>query len=429
MNALDAVYPMLEAFAGCFTKPGARHLATFVVAHMALMGYPHCVTEVMRLTRIHECKHWTTPYTFLKRIVWSCRDVSQRLLEFIVDKLGLEGEVVLALDDTVVKKWGKHFFGLGYYPDPTDKNPGANQRRVLGHCWVAVALLWQGLDGQWFCFPLAALLFVPQVACAAGWKFQTKVELAQMLLERFVWPFQRVILVVDNLYAKGKLALLTLKGTTCVLVSRLRSNAALYERPSEDRKGRRGRKPKRGTKVTARQLYRRRSKHQLLKPRIYGSQPVIRAFVDILIPSRTLGDFPILVVIFPQRSGKRMNIFFTTDIHMDPTRLLELYGARFKIEDAFDELKTVGGFGDYRTRSFRSIKRHVTLSLVAYSLLRLLSVTLPNASEIEAEPWWHPAGPPSVTRLRRAVAKSMGISLSLCPGRNPQETRRPIRAA
>ena len=150
-----------------------------------------------------------------------------------------------------------------------------------------------------------------------------------------------------------------------------------------------------------------------MKVHIYGKTVTIDVFVGIVMPSRRLGSKPILVVIFPQRSGKKMNIFFSTDVSMNPIRLLELYAARFKIEDIFDEVKTTGGFGDYRQRSFKAIKRHVTLALVAYSLLRLVSVTMKGAQAIEAEPWWHPEGPPSVTRLRRAVSKSLRISVSL----------------
>ncbi len=131
------------------------------------------------------------------------------------------------------------------------------------------------------------------------------------------------------------------------------------------------------------------------------------------MPSRTLGASPIRVVIFPDRSGKKMNIFFSSDTAMEPVRLLELYAARFKIEDAFDELKIHGGMGDCRQRGLKAHKRHVTLCLTAYSLLRLLSVTLPKAETIEAEPWWSPPGPPSVTRMRRAVAKSMGIAIGI----------------
>ena len=99
------------------------------------------------------------------------------------------------------------------------------------------------------------------------------------------------------------------------------------------------------------------------------------------------------------------------------------------IEDAFDELKNHGGLGDCRQRSFRAHKRHVTLCLVAYSLLRVLSLTLPQADRIEIEPWWSPAGPPSVTRLRRALAKTLGIPHSLWSHGHPARNRALARAA
>jgi hypothetical protein len=413
MNAPELILPLLLQFVHCFTTPGFVHFQHFILAHMALLGLPHCVTETLRLTGLHHFVHWTTPYVFMKRGRWSCQKLSQGLLDLLVKTLALGGEIVVALDDTLVKKWGKKFFGLGFYPDPTDKNPGAHKRRVLGHCWVVLALLGEYGPGLWVGFPLSALLFVPQAGCPKGWPFQTKIELAEILVRHLRWPVKRLVLVVDNLYAKAKLASLALDNVRCVLVSRLRSNAALYLPPQKPRKPKRGRPPVRGPKVKAKQLYRRRSQRRSLTVRIYGKTVTLEAFVGVLIPSRTLGNDPILVVIFPQRSGKKMNIFFSTDPTMDPGRLLELYAARFKIEDIFDELKTTGGFADCRQRSFTPLKRHATLCLVAYSLLRLLSVTLKGAEKIEAEPWWRPSGPPSVTRLRRAVFKSLRISSSL----------------
>jgi hypothetical protein len=323
------------------------------------------------------------------------------------------GEVVVVLDDTLVKKWGRKFFGLGLYPDPTDKTPGAHKRRVWGHCWVVLALLWEYQANKWVGFPLAALLFVPLARCSTAGPFLTKIDLAERLLRGLRWPATRLLLVVDNLYAKAQLARLPLTAQPCVLVSRLRSNAALYLPPSPPPTPRRGRPRVRGSKVSAPQLYRRRSQRQVLTVRIYGKPVTLTAYVGGLIPSPRLGNAPIRVVIFPQRSGHKMNIFFATDPTMTPERLLELYAARFKIEDIFDELKTPGGFADCRQRAFPALKRHATLCLVAYSLLRLLSVTLKGASAIEAEPWWCPAGPPSVTRLRRAVFKSLHLSSSL----------------
>jgi len=333
------------------------------------------------------------------------------LFDLLMGALPFGDELIFAIDDTLVKKWGRGFFGLGHYCDPTDKNPGASRRRVLGHCWVVLALILEMGPGKWFCFPLAALLFVPEMFCPSGFAFQTKIDLAVRLLKRLRFS-RRVVLLVDNLYAKGQLIADGL-GENGVLVSRLRSNARLYDPPKPREKGQRGRPAKRGQKRTAEQLWRRRSKRRRIRVNIYGKRVRIEAFVGVVIPSPTLGDTPILVVIFPQRSGKKMNVFFTTHLAMTPERLLELYAARFKIEDAFDELKTFGGFADCRQRSFTALKRHATLCMVAYSLLRVVSLTLSGAERLEAEPWWHPLGPPSVTRVRRALAKAFGISCGL----------------
>jgi len=169
MNAQALILPLLLGFVHCFTAPGFAHFCHFVLAHMALLGLSHCVTETLRLTGRHHVVHWTTPYAFLHRGRWACQQGSQGLLDLIVTTVGLAGEVVVALDDTLVKKWGKKFFGLGLYPDPTDKNPGAHKRRVYGHCWVVLALLGEYQAGQWVGFPLAALLFVPLARCARRW--------------------------------------------------------------------------------------------------------------------------------------------------------------------------------------------------------------------------------------------------------------------
>jgi hypothetical protein len=427
MTAPAALVALLSAFVQCFTQPGFAHFTHFILAHAGMWGGPHCVTETLRATLWHHVRHFTAPYVFMKRGRWSCRAVSRTLLDLLVARLALAGEVVLAIDDTLVKKWGRRLFGLGCYRDPTDKNPGAHRRRVWGQCWVVAALLvelksqWKHKN-RWLCFPLAALLFVPRKVCPKGWRFATKIELAEALLGRL--GLCKVTLVVDNLYAKG--ALLAREGVT--MVSRLRSNAALYEPPPPRKTGERGRPRLRGAKRTARQLWRRWGARRRLRVHIYGKSITIVAWVGIVIPSRTLGSAPILAAIFPRRSGDKLNIFFSSDVGMDPARLLELYAARFKIEDAFDELKTHGGFGDCRQRGATAHKRHVTLTLVAYSLLRLLSATLRRAEAIEAEPWWHPAGPPSVTRLRRAVAKSLGIGIGISRGlwksTKPNENRR-----
>lgn len=407
MTISTYILALLGEFVQCFTAPGFAHFTHFMLAHMTLLGQPHCVTETMRATAWHKLVHWTAPYAFMKRARCSCTKLSLTLRDLLVRSLNLPAEIILVFDDVLVKKWGRKFFGLSCYRDPTDKNPGASKRKVWGHCWVVAALLYEKARGAWFCFPLAALLFVPEKLCSADWPFATKIALAADLWRRLALAGRRVVLVVDNLYAKGEL--LALQGV--IMVSRLRSDASLYDEPPKRKKGQRGRPRKRGQKHKPRQLWaRRKSKRRKLEVFIYGKLVTIEAFVDVMVSSSTLSSRKLLVVIFPQRSGDKMNVFFTTDLALTPERLLELYAARFKIEDCFDELKTVGGMGDYRQRGFTAIKRHVTLSLLAYSLLRLASLLLPGAEDVQREPWWKPKGAPSVTRLRRECARVFGIS-------------------
>jgi Transposase DDE domain len=268
---------------------------------------------------------------------------------------------------------------------------------------------------------VAALLFVPRLRCSTTWPFLSKIDVAERVLRGLRWPASRVSVVVDTLYATAQLARVVVNGQRCGWVSRLRSHAAL-SLPPPRRPPRRGRPRVRGPKLTARQLYRRRSQRHRLTVRISGKRVRVDADVGVIIPSRRLGNEGLRVVSFPQRSGPKRNLFFTTELRMAPARLLERYAARFKIEDCFDELQTVGGFAACRQRSFPALKRPATLCLVADSLLRLLSVTLHGAQTIEAEPWWCPAGPPSVTRLRRAVCKALQISPRLQT--NPNRTEK-----
>jgi hypothetical protein len=110
-------------------------------------------------------------------------------------------------------------------------------------------------------------------------------------------------------------------------------------------------------------LGRKKSGRRELQADIYGKAVAVTAFVDVPFSGPALGRRPILAVIFPRRSGMKSNVFFTTDLAMTPERLWEICGGRFRIEDAFDELKTAGGMGDHRQRSPTAAKRHVTLCL------------------------------------------------------------------
>ena len=102
MDAQGIIIPLLAEFAHCFTKPGYEHFKAIMMSRMALLGLPHCVTEMMRLNGIHKQKHWTTPYHFLSKGRYSCQALSQSLLDLLAQALGLGEEIMIAIDDTLL---------------------------------------------------------------------------------------------------------------------------------------------------------------------------------------------------------------------------------------------------------------------------------------------------------------------------------------
>jgi SRSO17 transposase len=434
MAAPDLLVALLEAFVECFTRPGFGHFRHFVLGLCcSYPGQALCVTETLRATGWHRFKHWTSPYHFMSKARWSCSALSARLLLLLAERLALEPEeaLILAIDDTLVRKHGKGLFGLGYYPDPTNKNPGAHKMRSLGHCWVVAALLVPRAGG-WRCFPLASLLFVQEKNCSgpeSAWPFASKIELAGRLLRRLgaAAGGRPVLVVADNLYAKKELIeKLPPRGA---LISRLRRNAQFFERPPAPKPGQRGRRPKRGRKVNVPELGRKRSKRQELEVETYGKRRRIEARVARLIPSPTLGDSEIKIVLLPApprrgKKGREWMVLFSTDPDMPAERIVELYAARFKIEQCFKELKTSGGFADCRQRSAKALKRHATLCLAAHSLSSLVALEAKDAHLMDAQPWWSPAGPPSPTRVRRTLCQLGSELLRRClkpekPTENP----------
>ena len=187
MTVYPYILSLLDEFVQHFTTPGFAHFTCFMLAHMTLLGLPHCVTETMRLTGWHKLVHWTAPYAFLKRGCFSCQKLSRTLLALLLARLlPAEAPLILALDDTLIKKWGRKFFGLGRYPDPTDKNPGAGKRQGLGPLLGGGSPAFGDRPRPVVLFPPGApCCFVPQLGLQeAGWPFATKIALARLLLRR-----------------------------------------------------------------------------------------------------------------------------------------------------------------------------------------------------------------------------------------------------
>ena len=160
------------------------------------------------------------------------------------------GKIVLAGDDTTCSKFGRRVAFAGSFRDAV-LSPPTRKRVRWAPTWVIVTM--QVRVPFWplrtVSFPVMARLYRKEADCNARHTFRTRgellVEMIRKLAERL--PGREFELVADGAYPSRELVKTLPRDVE--LVSRIRSDAALYALPAKPKKGRRGPKPKKGARL------------------------------------------------------------------------------------------------------------------------------------------------------------------------------------
>jgi hypothetical protein len=380
---------LLISFQNLFTAPSFEYFCHFVLSFMGLEkeGF---VTNVY-LSSISR-KHWTNYHRFLSRYRWTAIEVSKKLVWLILKIIkpvadGERLEIIGALDDTYTEKHGSKFFGVGWHHKPYNNKKG---NKIWANCWVCFGLLFQFGTG-WLFFPISALLYVRKKYIAISSQFKTKLELGVEIIENLEMPdWIHLIVITDGFYGAKKNFAFKLLGKGIDIVSRLRKDAAIYEPPPVTKTKKRGRPRKYGDRLYIRQLA---SSDNFLIPTevtVYGKKKIVDLGSKLV---KIRGWDKLVLLVITRNENNKLIALFSTDILLPPERVLQLYSARWKIELAFRELKQLGKMVDYRIRSKEGMTKHVTLCLVAHSLLRLLPFTkIPMHVQPVHRPWYKKAG-------------------------------------
>jgi hypothetical protein len=148
------------------------------------------------------------------------------------------------------------------------------------------------------------------------------------------------------------------------LITRLRHDAVGWDDPEYCG---RGRPPKRGRKWKLADLWREGTR-ETLQAHLYGK------LVDVTVVVRDvwLRDVTEKVRVVVVEGVERPVLLVCTDLSMTAQQILELYAARFSLELAIRDLKSVIGVGDYQSTTTLAFCRFVVLSCVAFCVGRLL---------------------------------------------------------
>lgn len=355
---------LLAPFQSCFTRPGYRYFCAFVQVFARLDGRLW-VTQVI-LSGLLD-RHFTSFYRFLREGAWGTEAVAEEIWKQCAGVCATAGRrVFVAVDDTVCRKQGEHFFGLGVHHDPMNKD--SKERLSRGHCFVCLAAV--GRQGaQAVALFVSCALYRQASSCSEAHPFRTKLQLAaERLLALSVPAGTSVLAVADGAYAK-RAFVKTVCETGRQVISRLRSDAVFYDLPPARRKGQKGAPRKYGRKGKARDWADLPQGWRGVTLLLYGQGTTLSVKTRVVL-LRSLGVKARLVAVNWKRKGKVV-FLFSTDTTLTPEEIVHAYCARFAIETGFRDSKQLFSLSTYQVRSRASILRIVHLCLWAQSLLRL----------------------------------------------------------
>jgi len=308
----------------------------------------------------------TLPWNRLWQILWSS-----------IPAPLTDGRLVVALDDFINPKVGRKIFGCESIFDHAAKS---NQSKYPWAQNVVVVGLLKTIKGRWACLPMTFRFYLPKKAIQAKTinvikngkvdPFQTKLEQAAAMIIEIASHFAGVpiLVVADSWFGNNGLFKPVRQelGLQFHLLSRLRVSSMLYNLPPERKPKQRGAKRKYGEKLgsvatLAAQFRNFGKSYQVF---LYGKTREVFAY-DQVFMLKTL-KCPVRVVWVYRRT--RWVALFTTDLHLSVEQIISIYGARWKIESGFKELKQEIGSQKSQTRNAHAVTNHLQFCMMAVTL-------------------------------------------------------------
>lgn len=288
----------------------------------------------------------------------------------------VDGRVLVALDDSINNKCGRKIFGGGFFHDHTAK---LNQP---SYPWsqniVAIGLL-KIVKGRWSCLPLAFRFYFMkkdiEANAATARKsgrtvaFQSKMVQAVEMLKVVAAQFSGtpVLVVADSWFGNNGLwRPLHESGFAFELLSRLRANITLYDLPPARAPGQRGRARKYGLRLGSVSdcAAEYRDLAYAVSVFLYGKRREVQVY-DRVLMLKNLRCSVRVVWVFRKT---RWVAFFTTDLTLSVEQIIEYYGARWKIESGFKEIKQEIGSARSQVRNAHAVINHLNFCMMAATL-------------------------------------------------------------
>jgi hypothetical protein len=382
-----------------FTQPGSQ-LFLRLVAGWVVCPSRHTVTGILSYADPDGCRSHDAYHRFFRAGAWCMSALFRAWSAVLVGALCPAGPLWLLTDDTVHKKTGRKMDGAAWCRDAV-RSSGQHVVYVWGLKVVPVFLR---VIAPWGGEPLALPVHIRLYRHGGPTLLELVEEMVNDLAAWF--PNRAFYLAADGFYAP--LAGRDLPRTH--VISRMRHDAALYEKPPARRPGKVGRPRKRGQRLPspaemAQRAHCWKRVHTCERGRTRTRLVCVRRVLWYHVcPARE-----VLLVISRDRDGKEKDdFFFTTDLALAAAVVISEFANRWPVEDTFRNVKQYLGAEHPQSWKGRGPERAAAFAYFLYGVIWLWYIRHGHAcTPLFRTPWYRQKTTPSFTDARAALRKAL----------------------
>jgi hypothetical protein len=402
------VLSIIKVFAPLFSKRVWQRAQVLLIGAILTPGR-RTVAAVLRVMGLSEERRFKNYHRVLSRTRWSGLACSRLLLGLLIQAFAWQGPLVMGLDDTIERRWGRKIAARGIYRDPVRSTRG-HFVKASGLRWLSLMLLapipW---SHRIWALPFLTLL------CPSERYYQhyrrvhrSLTERARQLLRlvRRWLPTRPIVVVADQSFSALEL-LAAVTGDRFSIVTRLRLDAALYEPAPPPRPGRSGRPRKKGKRLPslAQVAADPATPWQgLTVAQWYGEldRPVEIASGTAVWYHAGKPTVPLRWVLIRDPLQRfQSQALLCTDTKAAPIAIVQWFIRRWQIEVTFEETRAHLGVETQRQWSRRAIARTTPILLGLFSLVTLIADRLVanQAMPVRTASWYRKTQPTFIDAL------------------------------
>ncbi len=422
------------SFASVFTQPSFANFLTMLTGWVFCLDR-HTATGLIVAAGATRKEHFSSFHRFFSRAVWNLDPLGRTVLRLALRFVPKPEVALFVVDDTLGRKTGRCIWGAGMHHDPLRSTP-VRPVFSFGHSWVVLSIIvpLPFVSHRRFAIPILLRLYRKKLrkrkpgrpkgerkstGDATPNEYRTRPELAvEMLRIAAEWLNGRRFRVVGDSEYSGKSVSRKLP-ETAGLVGRMPMNAALYAEPPAWKPGRPGRPRKKGERLPNPAELAKSRKVRWTKTRvdIYGKSARVCLKSVRALWYNSAGTQLLNIVVVRDPSGKRRDdCFFTTDLSMKPTAIIETIAKRWSLEVTFRDAKQSLGFEEPQSRTRKAVERTAPMAMLLYGLTVLWYAEHGEALRTKwfvKRPWYRKKRGPSFADMLATLRQASWVEASI----------------